>query len=145
MKPIYFQKQDGKITVGRKRLFKYLGSLEDGEYGASIEEWKQTRTNLQNAFMHVCFDVYGKEMGLSPEEAKFYLKKKYGINKLFRDPETGEQLLYVRETSSYTLDEGKVFIDRILRHMEYDCSIIIRPEIRKQYKIDEITGEMEEI
>lgn len=142
---VQVSKIDGKIRVGRKKLFHLLGKLDDGEWLVTIEKWEEKRTNLQNAFIHVCFDVYAKEMGYTLLEAKWILKKEFGINKLIKNKRTGKQDLLVRDTSDYNIKEAAVFIERLLNHFEYDCGIVIDPEVRKQYKLNEITGEMEEI
>ena len=144
MRPINVDIENGHIVLGSVALKDMIRNAEDGRYTIRMEEWKQTRRNQQNAFIHVCFDVYGKEMGLSPEESKDYLKRKFGINSLYRDPDTGDQLLLVRHTRTYTIEECSVFIDRLLRHFEYDCNIVIDPELRKQYRIDQLTGELTE-
>lgn len=85
-------------------------------------------------------------MGIGdPDKAKFLLKKKFGCNHIIRDPETGNQHLFIKQTRNYSIEEGRVFIDRLLRHFEYDLDFIIDPELRKQYKINYTTGELEEI
>lgn len=137
--------ENKQIDFGKGQINKILTQAEPGYYMLSIEEWKQARTNKQNAFMHVCFDKYSEYTGLTPEEAKDYLKKKFGINKLYKDPDTGEQVLLVRHTSEYNIEEGKVFIDRMLTHFEYDCGFIIDAETRKQYEVDYETGELQEV
>lgn len=136
--------EEQKIGFGRGQVNKMITEAEPGDYMLKLEEWKSARTNLQNNFMHLCFDKYGEEVGLTPDEAKDYLKKRYGINRLYKDPDTGEQLLLVRHTSDYNLEEGAIFIDRMLTHFEHDLGLIIDPKLRKQYKIDELTGELKE-
>jgi len=142
---IRLTKKDGKFQFGIPSLKKALASLEDGDHALTIEDWKQSRSNLQNAFIHVCFDVYGNEMGYSPAAAKFLLKKELGVNQLIKNKRTGRQELMIRDTSDYTVEEMKVFIDRMLIHFEHDCGIIVDPKIRKQYRIDYATGELTEI
>lgn len=145
MKPIRITKREDKPTIGAKKLMHVLKNLDEGEWAVTVEEWKQTRTNLQNAFMHVCFDKYGDFVGEDPETAKFLLKKKFGCNHIIRDPETGSQHLFIKRTRNYTIEEGKVFIDRMLKHFEHNLGFIIDPEVRKQYQIDCETGELKEV
>jgi hypothetical protein len=135
----------GEVVFNRKGLVDMIRKAEDGSYDITLTEHKENRRNQQNKFIHVCFDVYSKEIGLTPDEAKFYLKKRYGINGIMKDPQTGKQIPHICKTSSYNIEECSVFIDRILRHFEHDVGIIIDPDIRKQYKIDKLTGELKEI
>ena len=136
---------NGTIKEGRENVKRAIKEFDNGEASIKIEEWKDTRSNLQNAFIHLCFDVYAKEIGYSPLEAKFLLKKEFGLNRLVKNKRTGKQELLVRDTSGYNMEECAVFIDRLLRHFEHDCGIIIDPEIRKQYKIDTDTGELTQL
>ena len=146
MKRGKIRKESGKITFGRARFLEHVASIPDNvDYIYELDELGQKRTKLQNAFMHLCFDVYSDERGMSLKHAKWKLKKEYGINELVKDPDTGRQDLLVRNTSDYNLDEGKLFINRILKHMEFDCGIIIDSELKKQFRIETETGELKEI
>ena len=134
---------NGEVKEGRENIRRAVKEFANGEACVTIKEWEETRTNLQNAFIHLCFSVYGKEIGYSDKDAKWLLKKEFGLNRLIKNKRTGKQELLVRDTSEYGKEEMKVFIERLLNHFEHDCGIIVDSETRKQYKIDHDTGELE--
>lgn len=136
---------EGKVQAGASHLRNGFAKFAGKEVSVEITEWKNKRSTDQNALMHKMFTVYGDEIGYTMEEAKWLLKKMFGINRLMRNKKTGTQELLVRNTSSYNIEEMTEFLRRVLQHMEYDCGIIIDPKERKQWRIDELTGNLQEV
>ena len=135
-----------EITFGKHSIRRMIETAEPGDYMLSLEEWKSAKTNRQNAFFHgPVVKVYSDYTGYTRDEAKYMLKVKFGFNKIIKDKDTGKQIVQVRSIAEYTKDQMMEFLDRVLHHLEYDCNMIIDAETRKQFQLDELTGELTEL
>lgn len=138
--------EGGKVTRGKQGLKNLIRNAEDNAYMIKLEEWQTAKTKRQNAFFHgPVVKTYSEYTGYTYEEAKFILKKHFGVNRLVKDKKTGEQDLMIRSIAKYKKEEMSTFLDRVMNHMEYDLGMVIDPAIRKQFLIDEKTGELTEV
>ena len=141
-----FTKKDDKVTVGRQTIINAIKNLPDGDWIQQIEKYSPKKTYAQIKFFHgPVVEVYMDYTGYSYDDAKYTLKKYYGVNKLVKDAKTGKQEPEIRSLADYTKEEMQAFFDRLLNHFEYDCGMVIDSETRKQFKVNLETGEMEEI
>lgn len=137
--------QNGKLISGKESLKNILRSADDGLYMIKLEEWQTAKTKRQNAFFHgPVVDAYSEYTGYTKTEAKYMLKKYFGVNRLVKDKNTGKQELMIRSIAKYKKEEMSTFLDRVMNHLEYDCGMVIDSETRKQFMLDEETGELVE-
>lgn len=138
--------EDGQVVFGRTALKNTIRELEDGTYWVDPQEWKRDMSWQQIKFVKgVLRHVYSNYTGYTVVRAERELKREFGIV----EPciVNGEKCIELVSFSDprYNVDRMGEFITDVLNHMEYDCNIIIDPKVRKQYRIDELTGELKEI
>lgn len=118
---LIFYKKNGEIT-NKKVVRQAIDMLQDGRYKMEITGASK-RSNSQNAYFHSVILSYvleglqntGYEDVKTLEDAKTVVKSLFLKEKII-NKETGELLTeYVRESSSLTTGEFKVFIDQILQ------------------------------
>lgn len=108
-------KYDGKSSFDCNRARAYLEKLIKQEDNFEIIKKTKQRTIRQNAYLHVCIDIYAIDFGLTREEAKTDLKREcpyYEFTRYQKDcSKTGKTKLYLTSTKDYTTDQAGKFID----------------------------------
>lgn len=144
---VRYRKRKDKANLGAARLNNLIKEMEwDNDYSITIKDWEEEKTWPQIKFFHgPILDAYMEYTGYSWDDSKYTLKKRYGVNKVVKDTQTGKQEVEIRSLADYSKPEMQTFFDRLLNHFEYDCEMIIDSETRKQFMVNQETGEMEEI
>ena len=108
-------KFDGNIELEAKQARVYLNKLITDGSKFEIVKKKQQRTIKQNAYLHVCIEMYAVNFGLTLEEAKTDLKRDCPYHDFTRytkvNKVTGKSKLYLTSTKNYTTAEATKFID----------------------------------
>ena len=137
---------NGTISFGRALVRNMVQQADDGSYMIILEPYEEKKTYQQIKFIHgPVVKAYADYTGEPYADAKFNLKKRFGINRLVRDTQSGGSQLEVRSLKDYSKKQMQTFLDRVLHHLEYECNFIIDAETRSKFKIDELTGELNEI
>ena len=97
---------DLKQSYDRERANKRLASLIDSKKVIEIKEKRKAKTVSQRNYLHVLFELFGLDVGLTKQEAKTTIKRER--KDLFVYTKKGEK--YLRSTEDLSKDEYQFFI-----------------------------------
>lgn len=104
----------GKNHKDRQRAIDRFKELLDQEKIVEIIVRKQRRSLDQNGWMHLLFTFYAIEFSLTMYEAKEHLKKTCPFMKYEKViTETGEQIVFFKQTSRLSMEDCSAFIEWI--------------------------------
>jgi len=126
-KVLYFKIDELDIPV----VENYLRNKKFKKLRLSISLWRKPRSNAQNNFIHLLFNVIGESQHIDPEYIKLLYKKKWGVKLLIN----GE--IVDKPTSKYTIGEANRFIEHLLADMAEMPEIDMEAFINKYNKLKE--------
>lgn len=141
-----FKTENGEIVAGKENLKRAFDKLKqtDGDWCAELKKWTGEKTYLQiKTVKGVLIPEYSTYTGYTIDEAERRLKYDYG--ETIMDEIDKQQILILKSFRYYTKKEMRLFITKVLEHLEFDCGFIIDLETRKKLHLDEETGELKEI
>jgi len=109
----------------------YIRNKKNKKLRISFALWRKPRSNAQNNFIHLLFNVIGESQHIDPEYIKLLYKKKWGVKLLIN----GE--IVDKPTSKYTIGEANRFIEHLLADMAEMPEIDMEAFINKYNKIKE--------
>lgn len=113
-----------------QRANEYLSKLIKDKVCVELKKVVRKRTNLQNAYLHVLFSLWGNNFGLFLNEAKQYIKEQLG----YTYEKKGHKFLV--ETSKMDAAELTIFIDKFRDWSSITCSYYLpSPD---EYYLDQI-------
>lgn len=99
----------------QKAIAKFKKLLDDKKR-VEIKELKPRRTLSQNAYLHVCIQLYALEIGLRTEEAKIQLKRICPFMRYEMHDKKGGSHVFLKQTSIMDSKEIGEFIEWIRTH-----------------------------
>ena len=143
MKRVRFRKKDGEL-IGKHNIRTAFESLKDGEYAMELKVWSGEKTWEQiKAVKGILIPRISDYTGETRDDVENRLKFDYG--QWDYTTVRGEKCVRLKSFSQYSKRLMHDFITSSLEHAEHDCGIIFDLEERKQFHIDNETGELTEI
>jgi len=120
-----------------RAITKFKKMLEEGKR-IILKKVLIKRSIKQNAYMHICFDMFAVHFGLTSEESKTLLKRECPFMR-YSKKISGRHHHFLTRTSDLTEDEAREFIEWIMEYSgKQGCYIMSSDEyLTNQHQINE--------
>lgn len=130
--------------IDNERFDRRVAQLKKNRTVVELTE-KTSRSNAQNAYLHLIIGYFALEYGCTAEEAKVFFYKDRANQEIFRkefiDPHTGEKHIDRRSTATLTKEEMALSIDRFRNWSSVEAGIYL-PEAGESDFLREIEVEI---
>ena len=124
---IRFRKENGKITIGRQRVFNHLKGLPDGDFSLDTDEWKEKRRLRQNNLMWKWIEILADYHGYDKNSMYDVFIEQWAPIKTIEGLD-GKPIQKKITTSKMTVEQMTRFMSNIDRHAAEFGVQLPRPE-----------------